>query len=48
MVRIIKDILTTGIFFNGVMYKGDEDLGGRIGDDSSVPWQKTGTPEHPW
>ena len=40
-IESLKTILTTGTFLNGVMYKGDEiTLGGRVGDDSSVPLSK--------
>ena len=40
-IESLKIILTTGTFLNGVMYKGDEAIvGGRIGDDSSVPLAK--------
>jgi len=36
-IESLKTILTTGTFLNGVMYKGGEtNLGGRVGDDSSV------------
>ena len=40
-IESLKTILTTGTFLNGVMYKGEEAaLGGRVGDDSSVPLSK--------
>ena len=40
-IESLKTILTTGTFLNGVMYKGEETaLGGRVGDDSSVPLSK--------
>ena len=40
-IKSLKTILTTGTFLNGVMYKGEETaLGGRVGDDSSVPLSK--------
>ena len=40
-IESLKTILTTGTFLNGVMYKGDEiSVGGRVGDDSSVPLSK--------
>tara|TARA_Y100000768_G_scaffold144148_1_gene107448 strand:- start:753 stop:2570 length:1818 start_codon:yes stop_codon:yes gene_type:complete len=40
-IESLKIILTTGTFLNGVMYKGDEAIvGGRVGDDSSVPLAK--------
>ena len=40
-IESLKTILTTGTFLNGVMYKGEEtNLGGRVGDDSSVPLSK--------
>jgi tRNA uridine 5-carboxymethylaminomethyl modification enzyme len=40
-IESLKTILTTGTFLNGIMYKGEEvTLGGRVGDDSSVPLSK--------
>ena len=40
-IESLKTILTTGTFLNGVMYKGEEtSLGGRVGDDSSIPLSK--------
>ncbi len=40
-IESLKTILTTGTFLNGVMFKGEETtLGGRVGDDSSVPLSK--------
>ncbi len=40
-IESLKTILTTGTFLNGVMYKGEETtLGGRVGDDSSLPLSK--------
>ena len=40
-IESLKTILTTGTFLNGIMYKGEEvTLGGRAGDDSSVPLSK--------
>ena len=36
-----KTILTTGTFLNGKMYVGEEiEVGGRSGDDSSIPLSK--------
>ena len=40
-IRSKKTILTTGTFLNGKMYTGDKiSIGGRIGDQSSIPLSK--------